>query len=64
MHIISERNPKNLDELAVLMPHAPWRLEQFGDEILKVLATKYTKAEHTVKRPIRTKAPTFTKAKR
>jgi ribonuclease D len=64
MHDIAEGNPKNLDELAALMPQAPWRLEQFGDEILKVLATKYTKAEPTGKRSIRTKASAFKKAKR
>jgi ribonuclease D len=55
MHIIAERNPKNMNNLAALMPHAPWRLEQFGEEILKVLATKFTKAEATSKRPSNTK---------
>jgi ribonuclease D len=64
MHNIAERNPKNLGDLAVLMPQAPWRLEQFGEEILKVLAMKYNKAEPIAKKSIRTKASTLTKAKR
>jgi len=55
MHLIAERNPKNLDDLAALMPHAPWRLEQFGEEILKALTTKYTRAEPTAKRSLDTK---------
>lgn len=38
MHLIAERNPKNLHDLAALMPNAPWRMGQFGEEILKVLA--------------------------
>jgi ribonuclease D len=41
MHLIAKRNPKKMDELAVLMPYAPWRLDQFGEEILKVLTNKY-----------------------
>jgi ribonuclease D len=49
MHFIAERNPKNLNELAGLMPHAPWRLKEYGEEILKVLATKYTKPKFTAK---------------
>ena len=40
MHLIAENNPKNMDELALLMPRSPWRLEQFGKEILKVLIRK------------------------
>ncbi len=40
MHLIAERNPKNLNDLAALMPHAPWRLEQYGEEILKILTMK------------------------
>ncbi len=54
MLIIAERNPKNLNDLAALMPHAPWRLEQFGEDILKVLTEKYTKAEPTAKRSLTT----------
>jgi len=49
MHIIAERNPKYMKDLAALMPQAPWRLEQFGEEILLVLTTKYIKAEPTAK---------------
>jgi ribonuclease D len=49
MHLIAERNPKNLNDLAALMPQAPWRLEQFGKEILKVLTTKYTRAKPAAK---------------
>ncbi|MBE3118294.1 MAG: ribonuclease D [Candidatus Atribacteria bacterium] len=64
MHLIAERNPKKLNDLAALMPHAPWRLEQFGEEILKVLATKYTQAEPTAKKSLNTKDTTFTKVKR
>jgi ribonuclease D len=56
MYLIAERNPKNLNELAALLPHAPWRLEQFGKEILKGLTKKYTKAEPTTgKRSLNTK---------
>jgi ribonuclease D len=40
MHLIAENNPKSLDNLALFMPHAPWRLEHFGKEILKSLAKK------------------------
>ncbi len=40
MHLIAEKNPRNLDNLALLMPDAPWRLEHFGKEILKSLAKK------------------------
>ena len=64
MHLIAERNPKKLNDLAALMPNAPWRLEQFGEDILKVLTTKYTKAGPTPKKLLTTKEMTFTKAKR
>ena len=57
MHLIAERNPKNLNDLAALMPHSPWRLEQFGEEILKVLAAKYTQAESPTKKPLKSKPP-------
>ena len=40
---IAEKNPKKMDELAALMPNAPWRLRQFGEEILTVLTTKHFK---------------------
>jgi hypothetical protein len=55
MHHIAERNPKNLNDLAALMPQAPWRLEQFGEEILKVLVTKYSKAESPAKKGTKNK---------
>jgi ribonuclease D len=64
MHSIAERNPKNLNDLAALMPHAPWRLEQFGEDILKVLTTKYAKAENATKRYSNTKTTMLTKVKR
>jgi ribonuclease D len=50
MHHIAEKNPKNLDDLAELMPYSPWRLEQFGKEILKVLAADYTIAKPKAKK--------------
>lgn len=37
MHAIAEQNPGTIDELSALMPQSPWRLENFGAEILKVL---------------------------
>jgi len=49
MHLIAERNPKNLADLAVLMPFAPWRLEQFGEQILKVLQKKLTRTDGNAK---------------
>jgi len=55
MHLIAERNPKNMNDLAALMPHAPWRLEQYGEEILKVLTMKYTKAAPGAKKSPNTK---------
>ena len=51
MHLIAERNPKNLNDLAALMPNAPWRLEQLGEEILKVLGKKNSKSDPAAKRP-------------
>ena len=41
MHHIAEKNPKTMPDLAELMPDSPWRMGNFGDEILKVLTTKY-----------------------
>jgi ribonuclease D len=55
MHNIAEKNPKNLNDLAAFMPHAPWRLEKFGDEILKLLSTKYTKVGLAPKRSLNPK---------
>jgi len=37
MHLIAEKNPQNFSELEVLMPQSPWRLEQYGEDILKTL---------------------------
>jgi ribonuclease D len=55
MHLIAERNPKIFHDLAALMPHAPWRLEQYGEEILKVLTMKHTKAAPAAKKSPKTK---------
>lgn len=40
MHVIAEKPPKDIQELAELMPGSPWRIEQFGDEILRLVAKK------------------------
>jgi ribonuclease D len=45
MQHVAEKNPKNIIELATLMPDSPWRLSQFGEEILTVISTKHSKAE-------------------
>jgi hypothetical protein len=37
MHAIAEANPHTLEELAELMPQSPWRMGQFGKEILQEL---------------------------
>jgi ribonuclease D len=37
MQAIAERVPHTREELASLMPDSPWRLEKFGDEILKLI---------------------------
>ena len=63
MHLIAERNPKNQAELAVLLPDAPWRLDQFGGEILMVLTKKITRTESASKRLSNTKETTFKKVK-
>lgn len=44
MHAIAEKNPQTMEELAALMPDSPWRLKEFGGEILRVLAAKGHKA--------------------
>jgi ribonuclease D len=41
MHQIAEKYPKNLHDLGALMPNSPWRLDRYGEEILKVLTRKY-----------------------
>ncbi|KAF0108572.1 MAG: ribonuclease D [Anaerolineaceae bacterium] len=43
MHAIAEKNPQTVEELAALMPASPWRLEKFGEEILKTIAPKIRK---------------------
>jgi hypothetical protein len=40
MHAIAEQNPNTLEELSLLMPQSPWRLEIFGTQILKTLLEK------------------------
>jgi len=45
MHHIAEKNPKNIQELSPLMPDSPWRVTQFGEEILAVITTKHAKVE-------------------
>jgi ribonuclease D len=40
MHAIAEGNPKNIEELSALMPNSPWRLENFGAEILNAIHAK------------------------
>ena len=42
MHALAERNPHTLDELAALMPDSPWRLSQFGPELLALLSATPT----------------------
>ena len=40
MHAIAERNPQTAEELAILMPQSPWRLGNFGEDILKAITKK------------------------
>jgi ribonuclease D len=37
MQSIAENNPQNIQSLAEFMPHSPWRLEQYGQDILNRL---------------------------
>ncbi|MFH2040640.1 MAG: HRDC domain-containing protein [Chloroflexota bacterium] len=37
MQSIAENNPQNIQDLAELMPHSPWRLEHYGQAILNRL---------------------------
>ncbi len=53
MHAIADRNPRTLDELSVLMPESPWRLGQFGAELLQVLAE--TPAKRRQRKPFPSK---------
>lgn len=43
MHAIAEKNPQTMEKLAALMPDSPWRLEKFGNEILKIIAPRTRK---------------------
>lgn len=40
MQSIAEGNPQDLQSLSELMPHSPWRLNQYGQEILGCLRGK------------------------
>lgn len=40
MQSIAESNPQDLGSLSELMPHSPWRLNQYGQEILGCLKGK------------------------
>ncbi len=53
MHQIAEKYPKNLKELATLMPDSPWRLNQFGEEIIKVITMKQAKTMPKLKKVIK-----------
>ena len=61
MHHIADKNPKSLDELVALMPHSPWRLNEFGEDILTVLTKKYTKPVSASKQPTVLKGTSFKK---
>ena len=37
MQEIAEKDPRSLEELADLMPDSPWRLANFGEQILKAI---------------------------
>ncbi len=37
MEVIAQRDPQNLEELGEVMQAIPWRLHQFGNQILKLL---------------------------
>jgi hypothetical protein len=37
MQVIAEQDPRSLEELAALMPDSPWRLTNFGEQILKAI---------------------------
>jgi ribonuclease D len=43
MHAIAEHNPQTMEELSQLMPQSPWRLANFGGEILKAIHAKEMK---------------------
>lgn len=37
MQLIAEKNPQTIQDLSELMPHSPWRLKHYGQEILNRL---------------------------
>lgn len=39
MNAIAEKNPKDLQELSLMMPGSPWRMAQFGTAILEAIAS-------------------------
>ncbi len=43
MHAIAEKNPQTPEELSAIMTDSPWRMEHFGNEILKIIAPKSKK---------------------
>ncbi len=45
MHAIAEQNPATLEELAQIMLHSPWRMENFGKDILNVIHHKKVPSE-------------------
>jgi ribonuclease D len=50
MNHIAEKNPRNLKELSTLMPDSPWRLKEFGEEILAVITTKRSQVNSRLKK--------------
>jgi ribonuclease D len=52
MNHIAEKNPGNLKELANLMPDSPWRIKEFGEEILAVITAKHSQIEPKFKKII------------
>lgn len=37
LHALAEKNPRTMEELAVILREVPWRMENFGEEILALL---------------------------
>jgi ribonuclease D len=50
MHAIAEKNPHTLDELSELMPDSPWRLIQFGRDLLTLVNTTSAKRGRNAKK--------------
>lgn len=40
MHVLAEQPPKNMEELSAVMNDSPWRIEQFGTEIMNLVGKK------------------------